>query len=178
VGEGARPLDCGRLNRPALATTDSNLGMPSLSSRVGRDLSGAVRNLESVWNSSNGPSVVATCQHCRAEAVWLQTRNGGWVLFDASERATGDAVDGNRYAIDRRTRLVVDLDSVRESRWPAKCLTLHRFRCPESYDEARFHRRRPRQPNDIDLSDLFRRLAAAEERKHQRIEGVVDTWPA
>src|SRR5690349_4209324 len=82
---------------------------PFLSSRVGPDLSDAVRSLESVWNSTNGPSVVAPCQHCKAEAVWLQTRNGGWLLFDATERPTGDAFDGNRYAIDRRTRLVVDL---------------------------------------------------------------------
>jgi hypothetical protein len=79
---------------------------------------------------------------------------------------TETAFDGNRYAVDRRTRLVVDLTSVLESRWPTQCLTLHRFRCPESYEQSRFHDRRPRQPNDIDLTDLWRRLADCKARAH------------
>ena len=95
------------------------------------------------------------------DTVWLRTKNGGWHLFDAVMQLTETALDGNRYAVDRRTRLAVDLTSVLESRWPTRCLTLHRFRCPESYDQSRVHDRRPRQPNDIDLTDLWRRLADA-----------------
>ena len=125
-----------------------------------------------MWDDSNEPSVPALCGHCSVETVWLRTRNGGWLLFDTAEQPTSDAFDGNRYAIEGRSRLVVDLEDVRASRWPAKCLSLHRFRCPASYDDARFHRRRPRQANDVDLSDLFRRLAAADERRHERWDGL------
>jgi len=94
------------------------------------------------------------------------------LLFDATEQPTCDAFAGNRFAIDRRTRWVVDLDDIRKSRWPGKCLSLHRYRCPESYDESRFYRRRPRQANDVDLNDLFRRLAAAEKRRKQGAGGL------
>jgi hypothetical protein len=116
-----------------------------------------------VQDNGIGPSVVAPCGHCGVDTVWLRTSNGGWHLFDASMRPAEETFDGNRYAIDRRSRLAVDLDDVRQTRWPTRCLTLHRFRCPESYDRARFHHRRPRQPNDIDLTDLWRGLAAARE---------------
>jgi hypothetical protein len=112
--------------------------------------------------NSNAPSVVAPCVHCQVETVWLRTMNGGWHLFDADEQMIDDSFQGNRYAIDRRTELVIDLDCVRESRWPIRCLSLHRFVCPSSYDDSRHYPRRPRQANDIDLSDLWRRLAAAE----------------
>lgn len=122
------------------------------------------RSLWHVQHNSSGPSVVAPCQHCDVDTVWLRTKNGGWHLFDAVMHLTETALDGNRYAVDRRTRLVVDLTSVLESRWPTRCLTLHRFRCPASYDQSRFHDRRPRQPNDIDLTDLWRRLADSKAR--------------
>ncbi|MBN3511526.1 hypothetical protein JYB55_22095 [Mycolicibacterium septicum] len=121
--------------------------------------------------NSNGPSVVALCLHCELETVWLRTINGGWLLFDASTQLTETTFEGNRFAVDSRTRLVRDLDCVLESRWPTRCLTLHKYRCPDSYDESRFYRRRPRQANDIDLSDLWRRLAAAEND-----QGVDDNW--
>ncbi|MGB3481864.1 MAG: hypothetical protein WBB07_06540 [Mycobacterium sp.] len=114
-------------------------------------------------DNPDGPSVVAPCSHCDVETVWLRTVNGGWRLFDATMDLTENTFQGNRFAIDRRSRLVVDLDDALESRWPARCLTLHRFRCPQSYDDSRHHTRRPRQANDIDLSDLWRRLAAAKE---------------
>ncbi|WP_197378771.1 hypothetical protein [Mycolicibacterium mengxianglii] len=110
----------------------------------------------------DGPSVVATCRHCSNETVWLRTVHGGWLLFDAEMQPTEDTVDGNRYAVDRRSRLVVDLDCVLADRWPARCLSLHKLSCPQSYDATRFYDRRPRQGNDIDLTDLWRRLAAAE----------------
>ena len=121
-------------------------------------------------HNSNGPSVVAPCQHCDVDTVWLRTVNGGWHLFDATMQSTEAACDGNRYAVDRRSRLVVDLANVRESRWPTRCLSLHRFKCPPSYDQSRFHHRRPRQANDIELTDLWQRLAAARERKHDDVK--------
>lgn len=68
---------------------------------------------------------------------------------------TDQSFDGNRFAIDGRSRLVVDLDNVLESRRPPRCLTLHKYRCPESFDESRHYRRRPRQPNDIDMDDFW-----------------------
>jgi hypothetical protein len=111
---------------------------------------------------SDAPSVVAPCRHCDADTVWLKTVYGGWYLFDASMRLTQDTFEGNRFAVDRRSRLVVDLDCVHEARWPVRCLTLHKFACPRSFDETKFYRRRPRQANDIDLTDLWRRLDAAE----------------
>jgi hypothetical protein len=95
------------------------------------------------------------------ETVWLRTVNGGWHLFDVEMQQARESFEGNRFAVDRRTSLVVDLDCIRESRWPALCLSLHRFRCPRSHHDSRFHARRPRQAHDIDLSDLWRRLAAA-----------------
>jgi hypothetical protein len=109
------------------------------------------------WPDSR-PSVVAPCPHCDTETVWLQTVHGGWHLFDAQMQPTDDSAPGNRFAIARRSRQVVDLDNVQETRWPTTCLSLHRFRCPDSYDDAH-HRRRPRQANDIDLEGLWRRLA-------------------
>jgi hypothetical protein len=123
----------------------------------------ASRSLRGVQSDNNGPSVVASCEHCDGDTVWLRSANGGWHLFDASMQSTEATFAGNRYAIDRRSRLVVDLDGVLESRWPTRCLTLHRYRCPQSHDRERFHRRRPRQPNDVDLTDLWSRLAAARE---------------
>ncbi|MGX9788863.1 hypothetical protein [Mycobacterium sp. MMS18-G62] len=105
--------------------------------------------------------------------MWLRTVYGGWLLFDASEQLTESTFQGNRFAIDRRTRAVVDLDSVSESRWPTRCLSLHKFRCPQSYDDGRFHRRRPRQANDVDLTDFWRRLNAAEAD-----ERSIDSLPA
>jgi hypothetical protein len=111
---------------------------------------------------SNEPSVVAPCRHCDVDTVWLRTTNGGWLLFDASMQLTEASFDGNRFAIDRRTRLVTDLDCVLEKRWPTRCLSLHKFRCADSYDETRFYRSRPRQPNDIDLTDLWSRLERAD----------------
>lgn len=120
--------------------------------------------------NSSGPSVVAPCQHCDVETVWLRTVTGGWHLFDAAMQSTESACDGNRYAVDRRSRLVVDLANVRESRWPTRCLALHRFRCPQSYDQSRFPHHRPRQANDIELSDLWQRLADARERGHDDVK--------
>lgn len=114
------------------------------------------------WPDSR-PSVVAPCPHCDTETVWLQTVHGGWQLFDAKMQPIDDSAPGNRFAIQRRTRQVVDLDNVLESRWPAQCLSLHRFGCPASYDDSRYYRRRPRQANDIDLDDLFQRLAVRRE---------------
>jgi hypothetical protein len=121
--------------------------------------------LSRVQGNSNAPSVVAPCRHCDVETVWLRTMYGGWLLFDAVEQHSEESFAGNRYAVDRRTRLVVDLDNVRESRWPRRCLRLHKFRCPRSYDDARYHKRRPRQTNEIDLTDLFGRLAAKERER-------------
>ncbi|WP_396921236.1 hypothetical protein [Mycolicibacterium sp.] len=113
-------------------------------------------------DNSNGPSVVAPCKYCDEETVWLRTAYGGWHLFDVSMRLTDTSFAGNRFAVDRRSRLVIDLDCVLESRWPAQCLTLHKYSCPESYDDSRHYRNRPRQANEIDLTDLWRRLAASE----------------
>ncbi|MCV7227957.1 hypothetical protein [Mycolicibacterium komossense] len=121
-------------------------------------------------HSSSAPSVVAPCRHCDVDTVWLRTVNGGWHLFDATMKSTSATFDGNRYAIDRRSRLVVDLDSLLESRWPALCLTLHRFRCPASYEQSRFHHRRPRQANDVELTDLWQRLADARRRGHDDLK--------
>ncbi|MGU3502223.1 DUF6083 domain-containing protein [Mycobacterium sp. C31M] len=120
-------------------------------------------------SSDSRPSTVAPCRHCGTETVWLQTAYGRWLLFDAAEFPTEDSAAGNRFAIRRRSRQVVDLDDVYESRWPTTCLHLHRFECPTSYDESRFHQRRPRQANEIDLDDLFGRLA--ERRAAQRRVG-------
>ncbi|WP_395309648.1 hypothetical protein V4U86_02095 [Mycobacterium sp. AMU20-3851] len=119
-------------------------------------------------SSDSRPSTVAPCRHCDTETVWLQTVYGGWLLFDATEFPTEDSAAGNRFAIQRRSRRVVDLDDVYQSRWPATCLHLHRFECPSSHDD-RFHQRRPRQSNEIDLEDLFQRLA--ERRNAQRRAG-------
>lgn len=110
------------------------------------------------WSSA-GPSVVAPCQHCRRDTVWLRSVHGGWHLFDADMFATADSFAGNRFAIRRRARDVIDLDCVLESRWPAKCLRLHKYGCPESFDQARYYKRRPRQINDVDLSDMWERIA-------------------
>ncbi len=42
---------------------------------------------------------------------------------------TEDSAAGNRFAIRRQSRQVIDLDDVLESRWPATCLQLHKFAC-------------------------------------------------
>ncbi|MFI2839828.1 hypothetical protein [Mycolicibacterium sp. PDY-3] len=118
-------------------------------------------------SSDSLPSTVAPCRHCGIETVWLQTVYGGWHLFDAAEFPTEDSAAGNRFAIRRLSRQVVDLDDVYEGRWPATCLHLHRFECPASYDDARFHQRRPRQANEIDLDDLFGRLAERREARRR-----------
>ena len=101
--------------------------------------------------------------------MWLKTAYGGWGLFDAEMFATPESYQGNRFAISQRSRLVVDLDCVRETRWPAECLQLHKFSCPGSYDEARFYARRPRQPSHVELDDNWDRLirvgAMAAQRK-------------
>lgn len=110
------------------------------------------------WPDSQ-PSVVAPCPHCDTETVWLQLAYGSWQLFDARMHPTEDSAAGNRFAIRRQSRQVIDLDDVLESRWPATCLQLHKFACPESFDQTRFHQRRPRQAHDIDLEDLWQRLA-------------------
>ena len=115
------------------------------------------------------PSVVAPCKHCSTDTVWLQMAYGGWRLFDADMFATEESAAGNRFAIRRSSRQVIDLDDEHEARWPAKCLQLHRFHCPASHDDTLFHQRRPRQPNDIDLEDLWRRLA--ERKESQRRAG-------
>lgn len=115
------------------------------------------------------PSVVAPCKHCSTDTVWLQMVYGGWRLFDAEMFRTDESAAGNRFAIRRSTRQVIDLEDEHEARWPAKCLQLHRFRCPASHDDTLFHQRRPRQPNDIDLEGLWRRLA--ERKESQRRAG-------
>ena len=115
------------------------------------------------------PSVVAPCKHCSTDTVWLQMAYGGWRLFDAEMFATEESAAGNRFAIRRSSRQVIDLEDEHEARWPAKCLQLHRFHCPASHDDTLFHQRRPRQPNDIDLEDLWRRLA--ERKESQRRAG-------
>ncbi|ORW30181.1 hypothetical protein AWB91_22715 [Mycobacterium paraense] len=90
--------------------------------------------------------------------MWLKTAYGGWGLFDAEMAPTTESHEGNRFAIDRRTRLVVDLDCTREKRWPSSCLRLHKFSCPETYDEARFYPRRARQQAQVELDDFWDRL--------------------
>lgn len=120
------------------------------------------------WPDSR-PSVVAPCKHCSTDTVWLQMAYGGWRLFDAEMFPTEESAAGNRFAIRRATRQVIDLEDEHEARWPAKCLQLHRFRCPASHDDTLFHQRRPRQPNDIDLEGLWRRLA--ERKESQRRAG-------
>ena len=119
--------------------------------------------------SDSRPSTVAPCRHCGAETVWLQTAYGRWLLFDATMFPTDDCAAGNRFAIRRLSRQVVDLDDVHQARWPSTCLRLHRFECPSSHDETRFPQRRPRQPNEVDLDDLFERLA--QRRQQQRHAG-------
>lgn len=118
------------------------------------------------WPDSR-PSVVAPCRHCDTDTVWLQTAYGGWQLFDAAMFPTEDSSSGNRFAIRRRTRQVIDLDDVLETRWPTECLQLHRFRCPASQDASGFHQRRPRQANEIDLEDLWHRLAERKEAQRR-----------
>ena len=118
------------------------------------------------WTDTR-PSVVAPCTHCDTDTVWLATAYGGWHLFDAAMVPTDDSFPGNRYAIGRYTHQVVDLDDVRESRWPVKCLQLHKFQCPASYDESRHYQHRPRQANEIDLDDLWRRLAVRRTAQQQ-----------
>lgn len=106
---------------------------------------------------TGGPSVPWRCKHCNRETVVLQTAYGGRRLFDAEMFPTADSFAGNRFAIARRSRQVIDLDCVLESRWPARCLHLHKFSCPQSYDDAR-HGPPPRQPNHIDLQDIWQRV--------------------
>lgn len=120
------------------------------------------------WPDSR-PSVVAPCKHCGTDTVWLQMAYGGWRLFEARMYPTDESAAGNRFAIRRITRQVIDLEDEHEARWPAKCLQLHRFHCPASHDDSLFHQRRPRQPHDIDLEDLWRRLA--ERKQSQRRAG-------
>ena len=115
------------------------------------------------------PSVVAPCKHCGTDTVWLQMAYGGWRLFNAEMFRTDESAAGNRFAIRRSTRQVIDLEDEHEARWPATCLQLHRFHCPASHDDSLFHQRRPRQPHDIDLQDLWRRLA--ERKESQRRAG-------
>ena len=115
------------------------------------------------------PSVVAPCKHCSTDTVWLQMAYGDWRLFDAEMYPTEESAAGNRFAIRRSTRQVIDLEDEHEARWPVKCLQLHRFRCPASHDDTLFHQRRPRQPTDIDLEGLWRRLA--ERKESQRRAG-------
>ena len=105
------------------------------------------------------PSVVAPCKHCGTDTVWLQMAYGDWRLFEARMYPTEESAAGNRFAIRRITRQVIDLEDEHEARWPAKCLQLHRFHCPASHDDSLFHQRRPRQPHDIDLEDMWRRRA-------------------
>ncbi|OBH05714.1 hypothetical protein A5696_24815 [Mycobacterium sp. E2699] len=100
--------------------------------------------------------------------MWLKTAYGGWGLFDAEMVPTTESYQGNRFAIDRRTRLVVDLDCTREKRWPSDCLQLHKFSCPGSYDQSRFYARRPRQQGHVELEDFWDRLmrvGSARQRK-------------
>jgi hypothetical protein len=114
-------------------------------------------------SADHGPSVVFPCRRCGNEVVWIRVAYGSWRLFDSSMQSIDLSYPGNRFAVDRRSRLAVDLDCVRESRWPAKCLSMHKFACPDSYDESKNYRRRPRQANDVDLTDLWRRLAASDD---------------
>lgn len=90
--------------------------------------------------------------------MWLKTAYGGWGLFDAAMFPTTESHQGNRFAIDRRTRLVIDLDCTREKRWPASYLRLHKYSCPGAYDQARFYPRRPRQQAQVELDDFWDRL--------------------
>jgi hypothetical protein len=62
---------------------------------------------------------------------------------------------GNRFAIDRRSGHVVDLDCVIEKRWPAECLNLHNYSCREGYNQARFLAYRPRQADHADPDDIW-----------------------
>lgn len=121
-------------------------------------------------HTDNRSPVVVPCRHCDVDTVWLRMRNGGWLLFEAEMQSTEASVDGNRYAIDRTTQLVVDLADVRESRHPSRCLILHRFRCPGSYRPSRFPDSRPLEANDIELTDLWQRLANARERGHDDLK--------
>lgn len=109
----------------------------------------------------NAHSVVAQCHHCEMKTVWLRTVNGGWLLFETEMQLSQDSVEGNRFAVDRRTSLVVDLNCIRESHWPTRCLSLHQFHCPASYHDNRRAHRGPGHANDVDLADLWQRLAAA-----------------
>lgn len=88
-------------------------------------------------------------------------------LVRCEEFPTVDSFAGNRFYVPRRSRWVVDLDCVLESRWPPRCLHLHKFSCPESYDESRHYKRRPRQPNDVDMTDLLRRLREYQDDQQQ-----------
>jgi hypothetical protein len=93
---------------------------------------------------------IAPCRHCGQDTVWLKTAYGAWGLFEAAMFPTTESYHGNRFAIDRRSRQVVDLDNFGEKRWPAECLHLHRHSCPQGYDEARFRAHRPRQAGYVD----------------------------
>ncbi len=110
------------------------------------------------------PSVVAPCKHCSTDTVWLQMAYGGWRLFDAEMYPTEESAAGNRFAIRRSTRQVIDLEDEHEARWPVKCPQLHRFRCPASHDDTLSSISVGRaNSNDIDLEGLWRRLAERKE---------------
>ena len=117
----------------------------------------------------NAHSVVAQCRHCEAKTVWLRTVNGGWLLFETEMQLSQESIEGNRFAVDRRTSLVVDLNCIRESHWPARCLSLHRFHCPESFHDHRHPHRPPGHANDVDLADLWQRLATAKKNNEKAV---------
>lgn len=87
--------------------------------------------------SPEGAPRAFKCRYCHRRAIRLQTAYGGWRLFDARMFPTDVSFRGNRFAIDRRSRLVIDLDNVHETRWPAQCLRLHRFQCPQTFETSR-----------------------------------------
>ncbi|MGW4535388.1 hypothetical protein ACWEOI_30995 [Nocardia sp. NPDC004340] len=82
------------------------------------------------------PGIVFQCEHCQTDVVWLATLYGGRRLFDAKEYSTADSAPGNRFAIQRSTRLVADLENVK--RHPPTCLHLHSFVCSGHYQDMRF----------------------------------------
>jgi hypothetical protein len=117
---------------------------------------------------SEQPTSIAPCRHCGRDTVWLKTAYGGWGLFEAAMFATSETYHGNRFAIDRRSHHVVDLEYFVEKRWPAECLRLHKHSCPESYDEGRFRAHRPRQAGPVDADgvwDFLTRIGRAGRRE-------------
>ena len=79
---------------------------------------------------------IVECEHCGHDVVWLETAYGGARLFNARAAPYHHTHRGNRFAIERASGLVVDLDNT--VRRPGQCLELHSYECRETYLDGRY----------------------------------------